>query len=92
MIPKIKPMYSPKTRAEFELRFYYLQEALQNGKFMMAHNNGESLLNVKKLPNGRLDFLSVDEQARLQANMSFQVSNFKDEFQDGEEQESPSGN
>jgi hypothetical protein len=32
----------------------------------------EGLARVRYLPNGRIDFLSVDESARLQANMTAQ--------------------
>lgn len=34
----------------------------------------EGLLRVRRLPNGRIDFLSVDESARLQANMTAQIT------------------
>jgi len=78
MIPNIKPMDTPKTRAEFEHRFHHLREALKNGKLRFPPSMGESLLRLRLLPNGRLDFLSVDETARLQANMMLQFSSFKD--------------
>lgn len=91
MIPNIQPMDTPKTRAEFELRFHYLREALQNGKLRIPRDVGESFLRLKLLPNGRLDFLSVDESARLQANMMLHISSLKEELQDREKQKSPSG-
>lgn len=34
----------------------------------------EGLMKVRRLPNGRIDFLSVNEMARLQANMMLQMS------------------
>ncbi|MNO03522.1 hypothetical protein D3C81_2242530 [compost metagenome] len=36
----------------------------------------ESLLKVRCLPNGRIDLLSIDESARLHANMMYQMRNF----------------
>ncbi len=37
----------------------------------------DSILRVRNLPNGRIDFLSVDEMARLDANTT---GHFTDEF------------
>ena len=66
----IDPMDTPKTRSEFEHRFHILLDAMRNGKIHFAQGiSTESLMKVRKLPNGRLDCLSVDEQARLTANM-----------------------
>jgi hypothetical protein len=42
----------------------------------------ESLYRIRPLPNGRIDFLSVDELARLQANMTAQFDG--KEFTDAE--------
>lgn len=84
MIPNIQTMDTPKTRAEFELRFHHLREALRNDKLHFPPSMGESLLRLRYLPNGRLDFLSVDETARLQANMMLQFANFKPGLQDKE--------
>jgi hypothetical protein len=85
MIPKMQTMDTPETRAEFELRFHHLYEAFKQGKMHIPSSMGESLLRLRYLPNGRLDFLSVDEMARLQANTTFQFSNFKDMFSGQEE-------
>jgi len=71
-------MDTPKTRAEFELRFHHLREALKNGKLSIPPGMGNSLLKLRLLPNGRLDFLSVDEMARLHANMMLQFSSFSE--------------
>lgn len=87
MIPNIQTMDTPKTRAEFELRFHHLREALRSDKMSIPSNMAESLLRLRLLPNGRLDFLSVDETARLQANMMLQFSSLKDILNDGEEPE-----
>lgn len=86
MFPEIKQMDTPRTRSEFELRFHHLREDLKNGKLSFPVSVGESLQRLQLLPNRRLNFLSVDEPARLQANMMFQFSGFQDVSQDREEQ------
>ncbi len=68
----IKPMRSPQTRAEFERRLHLLRERLRQGKMYFSSNvvrGMDGLQRVRILPNGRIDFLSVDESTRLQANM-----------------------
>lgn len=69
---------TPQTRSEFELRFHYLHNIMKQGKFHVApHISMEGILKVRKLPNGRIDFLSVNEQARLNANMMYKMRNMK---------------
>lgn len=69
---------TPDTRSEFELRFHYLHNIIKQGKFHVnADISMEGILKVRKLPNGRIDFLSVNEQARLNANMMYHRRNFK---------------
>ena len=71
----IEQMERPMTRSEFEHRFHILENMIKNGKMSIARDiSMESLLKVRRLPNGRIDFLSVDEMARLQANMMVQMS------------------
>jgi hypothetical protein len=63
---RIESMDTPSTREEFEHRFHVLNEKKRTGKF---HNPFTAGLNqVRLLPNGRIDILSINEQARLQAN------------------------
>ncbi|WP_323848982.1 MULTISPECIES: hypothetical protein [Enterobacterales] len=51
---------------------------MKQGKFHVApHISMEGILKVRKLPNGRIDFLSVNEQARLNANMMYKMRNMK---------------
>lgn len=69
---KIEPMNTPKTRKEFEHRFHLLHERIHSGKMHFAKGTADGVLKVRFLPNGRIDFLSVDESARLQANMTLQ--------------------
>jgi hypothetical protein len=72
---KMEPMQTPKTRAEFERRFHLLREKLRQGKLFFAKDLTyaiEGIMKIRSLPNGRIDFLSVDESARLQANMMVQ--------------------
>jgi hypothetical protein len=78
----IKPMKSPQTRAEFERRLHLLRERLRQGKMFFSSSvvrGLDGLQRVRMLPNGRIDFLSVDESTRLQANMMVQ---FQDELSD----------
>jgi hypothetical protein len=68
-------MQTPSTRAEFETRMNYAREQLKNGKmhFSKGLRGPDSLLNVRFLPNRRIDLLSIDEMARSNANMSYQM-------------------
>jgi hypothetical protein len=70
-------MPPPKTRREFEHNLFLLAEDTNR----ILDSDDDNLLrnffgatyphikNIKNHPNGRLNFLTVDEQARLQANM-----------------------
>ncbi|WP_342354159.1 AVAST type 1 anti-phage system protein Avs1c [Pandoraea pulmonicola] len=71
------PMHTPSTRAEFEERMNYAREQLINGKMHFAKGlrGPDSLLNVRYLPNRRIDLLSIDEMARLTANQTYQMRN-----------------
>lgn len=58
------------TREDFERNFNIMSEMLKQGKLHFPYGfSGDSLLRVRKTPNGRIDFLTVDESARLNANM-----------------------
>lgn len=83
-------METPKTRAEFELRFHYLLENMKSGKVRYPSNLAESLFSLRLLPNGRLDFLSVDEMARVQINTMHSAIAMREAFQDLEEESPPS--
>ncbi len=68
----IRSMKTPKTREEFEYGFQLLTNSLNNNKMQFspqAMAGVEGLKKLRYLPNGRIDFLSVNESARLQANM-----------------------
>lgn len=70
-------MKTPRTRAEFERNFHLLHRQIADEKFFIAQGLSHSIdgiARVRFLPNGRIDFLSVDESARLQANMMNQFS------------------
>lgn len=60
----------PRTRKEFERNMYVLVEKIRNRQhfFTEGSGQGESLLKVRELPNKRINFLTVNEMARLQAN------------------------
>ena len=70
-------MDTPSTRAEFEERMNYAREQMKNGKmhFATGLRGPESLLNVRYLPNRRIDMLSIDEMARLTGNQVYQMRN-----------------
>ncbi|WP_018661346.1 AVAST type 1 anti-phage system protein Avs1c [Heyndrickxia acidiproducens] len=80
----IKPMDTPKTRQEFERNFHIAAEQFIEGKMNLVNVRriAEGLSKVRKLPNNRIDFLSVDETARLHVNMA---SNFQDSILQDEE-------
>jgi len=68
----MKTMKTPRTRAEFERNFNLLHRKLADGKFNIMQGLSslvDALTRLRYLPNGRIDFLSVDESARLTANM-----------------------
>lgn len=61
-------MQTPTTRADFERRFHLLLESMRRGTYHVSHGMTGGIEKVRFLPNGRIDFLSVNESARLQAN------------------------
>ena len=65
-------MQTPTTRAEFEYRFYLMKEQIKQGKFHISSSaiHGIGIEKVRLLPNGRIDFLSVNESARCLVNTS----------------------
>ncbi|EPJ80509.1 MULTISPECIES: AVAST type 1 anti-phage system protein Avs1c [Pseudomonas] len=69
---------TPLTRADFEARVGYSAEQCRMGliHFAKGLRGTESLTQVRCLPNGRIDLLSIDEAARLHANMMYQMRNF----------------
>jgi len=70
-------MPPPKTRREFENNLFLLVEdthrIVESGDDDLIRNflwaTYPHIKNIKSHPNGRLNFLTIDEQARLQANM-----------------------
>lgn len=65
-------MDTPRTRREFENRMNLLEESLKNGKLHISRDCValiDGFLRVRRMQNGRLDLLTVDEPVRLQANM-----------------------
>lgn len=70
-------MPPPKTRREFEHNLFLLAEdtnrIVESGNDDLLRNflwaTYPHIKNIKNHPNGRLNFLTIDEQARLQANM-----------------------
>lgn len=71
----METMQTPGTRAEFERRLHLLRERLRQGKLLFSKDIKHlplGLENVRYLPNGRIDLLSINEMVRLQANMMIQ--------------------
>lgn len=66
-------MQTPNTREEFENRINRLHYSIENGKMHflsgVSSMSIEELLHMRHMPNGRTDLLTVDESARLSANM-----------------------
>jgi hypothetical protein len=61
----------PATREEFERNLFLMAEQMRSGKVFFhprVHHSIRGIQWVRKLPNSRIDFLSVDEAARLHAN------------------------
>lgn len=75
MSRKINHMSTPNARIDFEERINILREQARLGKmrFPRGIRGPDSLLQMRKLPNGRIDLLSIDETARLQANMMYEM-------------------
>lgn len=73
---KTKTMrHTPTCRAEFERNLDILREILRQGRLRLpAGMPIDSFLRARELPNGRIDFTSVDEQLRLMANTMAEMS------------------
>lgn len=61
----------PSSRAKFERNFHFLAEQMRQGKFRVApglSHTIDGIRRVRRLPNGRIDLLTVDEVGRVTAN------------------------
>jgi hypothetical protein len=71
---KVEPMNeTPTCRAEFERNANEYAEQLRDGRIHISPQATRSitgLLRVRRLPNGRIDLLSIDETARLSMNLA----------------------
>jgi hypothetical protein len=70
---KLESMQTPRTRAEFERNVHLHTEQIKKGKYHVPVGFKGGFGEVRDLPNGRLDMLSVNEMARLEANMTAQM-------------------
>jgi hypothetical protein len=62
----------PTSRRELERNLFLLGEKLKDGKIKFhprVIHTIDGLMRLRKLPNGRVDLLSLDEMTRLNANM-----------------------
>lgn len=82
----MQSMQPPMTRAEFERRMHLLREQLRQGKLHLPRGMTLGIDKIRYLPNGRIDLLSVNESARLQANtlVHFQNSSLLSALEDTE--------
>lgn len=82
---EITRMNTPDTREEFERRMNIMHYSVMNGKLLFCEgltDTIEGISDLHAMPNGRVDLLTVNEAARLQANMMVQ---FGDKILDIEE-------
>lgn len=82
---EITRMDTPDTREEFERRMNIMHYSVMNGKLLFREgltDTIEGISDLHAMPNGRVDLLTVNEAARLQANMMVQ---FGDNILDIEE-------
>lgn len=78
---KMAPMKIPETREEFENRLHRLHYSVHHGKMHFMRDQKqiiEELVQLREMPNGRIDLLTVDELVRLQANMVVQFDGMLD--------------
>jgi len=63
-------MVTPKSRKDFERSLNLLLERINNGtiSFVQSTRIEHSFLNARRLPNKRMNFHTVDEMLRLNAN------------------------
>jgi len=63
-------MITPNNRKEFERNIFLLIERIRMGKLHLPPDKSlmRSLVNMKRLPNKRVAFHSINESARLMAN------------------------
>ncbi|QRK81909.1 hypothetical protein JN757_15135 [Pseudomonas granadensis] len=71
---RIEQMKTPDTRAEFERRFNLLRDSIEQGKYSLPPDYVDGLMAVRRLPNGRLDILSINQSVRMQMNMMVQFA------------------
>jgi hypothetical protein len=70
---KAKPMATPGTRSKWEERFFHIVEGFRNETIMLPPNAINSFARMRYLPNMRVNFLSVNETARLVANQRYDL-------------------
>lgn len=74
-------MITPKNRREFERHINMLYEGLEKGTNNIPNDKRliNKLLNTRKTPNKKMNFLTINETVRLMANSgaTFESSQFK---------------
>lgn len=74
-------MITPQNRKEFERHINMLYKGLEQRRHNIPNDKRliNSLLNTRKTPNNRMNFLTINETVRLMANSraTFESSQFK---------------
>lgn len=79
----------PNSRKEFEHNMHLLKESAEKGQIKLAKSNKRSIkgiMNARYAPNQRVNLHTVDEMARLMANMLTQM-NYQKEFNSNKNEE-----
>jgi len=79
-------MITPRNRKEFERNLNIFKESLESGKTKLVQHSRviKGIMESRKTPNRRINFHTVDETLRLNANMSFNLPMMKLNQQDRE--------
>lgn len=76
----------PNSRKEFEHNMHLLKERAENGQIHLTNSSMRSIkgiMNARYAPNQRVNLHTINEMARLMANMVTQM-NYKKEFKSNE--------
>lgn len=76
----------PNSRKEFEHNMHLLKERAEKGQIHLTNSSMRSIkgiMNVRYAPNQRVNLHTINEMARLMANMVTQM-NYKKEFKSKE--------
>lgn len=72
---QLDAMDTPTTRADFECRLHLLLKQTSEEKFNAVQGGDIGIDQVRFLPNGRIDLLSINQFIQLQANTMHHIQN-----------------